>query len=211
MSELIEDIKEDIKREDLLIIWQKYSRWIMGGVLTFVLGASGFLYWQHHKETATIQTSIAYAKIMEALDPKSPEATVKALQELAEKSAAGYKILSGLTGAGLSSDPAQDLKQMSKDPKIEKAFQEMAQILGALADLDEANPRSVLDMLASFENSASPFRPLAREIMGYAMLRLGNSDTALNLFESLIHDQMAPQSIRGRSQAMVEYIRGNQR
>lgn len=208
MSELIEDIREDIKREDLINIWHRYGKIIMAGLAAVVIGASSFFYWQHHKQKVRLANAAAYEKIMAELDPEQPQRTIKLLQDLQTKGSAGYRLLANLLEAGLSNDPAIDLKKMAENPKIEKDFQDIARILAALADLDGANPRAILDMLSSFETSASPFRPLAREIMGYALMRLGNGETAKNLFESLIRDQTAPHSLRLRAQAMVDYIHG---
>lgn len=208
MSELIEDIKEDIKKEDLLKIWNQYGNMILGGIMAFVLGVSGFLYWQHRKEQTQLEIAKAYEGILQKRDPASPEAAIKALQDFALSATSGYKVLADFMAAGLLPDSVQAFKVLSGDQKIEKPFREMALILAGLADLDGANPRAVLDMLSPFENSASPLRPLAREIMGYAFIRLGNLDTALSLFESLIHDQTAPQGLRGRAEAMLHYIRG---
>jgi hypothetical protein len=208
MSELIEDIKEDIKREDLLKVWNQYGNWIIGGVFAFILVTSGILYWQHRKEQAKIETAQAYEAILQKFDARTPEPTIKALQEFSGHSTGGFKMLADFMAAGLLPDSVQALKALAEDSKIEKPFREMALVLAGMADLDGANPRAVLDMLSPFESSASPFRPLAREVMGYALIRLGNLDTAYTLFESLVHDQMASQSIRGRAEAMIQYIRG---
>lgn len=208
MSELIEDIQEDIKREDLITFWKKYGKIIVAFVLLFATAALSYTYWTFHQEQKKIEQAQAYEKLLLGIDPASPQDSLKELSDLARDGSPGYRLLAGLVAAGFSSDPALDLKNLSENPDIEKAFQEISLILSALADLDRSSPRAVLEMLAPFERSASSLRPLAREISGYAMLRLNNVDTALNLFQNLMHEQMATAAIRSRSQAMVSYIRG---
>jgi hypothetical protein len=208
MSELIEDIQEDIKREDLINFWKKYGKFIISAVVVFVLAVSGVLYWQHYKQEQKAKISLRFQEIISSLEPGSPEKTIKDLQEFSLNASSGYKILSQFSAAGLMPDIAQAFSDISNDKSIEKSFREIASLLSAISNLDGANPRVVLEMLASFESSGSPFRPLAREIVGYALMRLGNIDTAKSMFESLIRDQMASIGIRTRAESMLQYIRG---
>ena len=204
MSELIEDIRDDIKREDFIKIWQRYGKLIIGCSVSFIVVITAYLYWQHQKTQTKIANAMLYEKII--LNTSDPSVLTKSLQELSEKDSKGYHLLAELTKAGLSNDVAFDLKKISEDLKIEKDFRDISLVLSALADLDGPNPQAILHRLEPFMTSASPYKSLAQEIMGYAHMRLGHGEKAQKIFYTLTQDQTAPPSLKIRAKAMLDTL-----
>jgi hypothetical protein len=208
MSELIEDIKEDIKREDLLRLWRQYGNWLIMAIVAFVLGTSGFFYWQHRQEEKKRAQAQAFEVVLQGLDSHSKEASLKLLQDFSQSASGGYKMMAEFMAAGFSAQRVDALKKLSQESKQEKTFKDMALILSALNQLDGPDPREVLETLSVFEASASPFRPLAQELRAHAYLRGGESQKAFEIFKALAQDQLATEAIQNRSEAMIHFIQG---
>ena len=207
-NEFVEEIREDIRREDLMKFWATYGNYILGAIAALVLTTAGVLYWTHHQEQKKIEHASLYEKALEPLKSGDTEKTISLLTDLEKKAGDGYYSLIALKKASLEKDKGFAFRQVAQDQKVEKSFRDLALIMASLHDLDGKPSPSLTKELDSLKTSSSPFRPLAMEELALSLVKTGSGKEALDLLQNLTVDQVATPSLRARATALIEAIKG---
>mgnify|MGYP002782253090 FL=1 len=68
MNELIEEIKEDVRLDQLINFWKKYSNFIIGGLLTIILATIGYVVWGHVNHQKNQKYAAVYEEALRTSD-----------------------------------------------------------------------------------------------------------------------------------------------
>src|SRR5207248_1121739 len=86
---------EELRREQLLKLWERYGTYIIATAVLIIAGIGGFKYYEHYRIQAAEAAGARFAAATrEALDKKAE--TQKALEEVASSAPAGYSALARL-------------------------------------------------------------------------------------------------------------------
>lgn len=203
MTNLIDEIKEDLKREQLLKIWQTYHSAILGTLAVLIVGGAGYLYWDHRQDRLRLEATQAYEAAVTLPTEAEQE---KAFQSLSQ-GPKGYALLGAFEAAELAKDPASAYRAIAKENRHDKVFRDLATLKALLKDLPSKDPQALLEEVATLTKTATPWRESAYEIEAIVTLKMGQLEKALSLFERLAHSKKAPRGVRQRSQAMLDLVR----
>lgn len=85
MSPLIDDIQEELRREDFFNALKKQFPWIVGMVVLILMAAAGYTWMQWHKEKTLVHYEAVCDKALQKIAEKDDAGAEKLLQEVAEK------------------------------------------------------------------------------------------------------------------------------
>lgn len=204
MSEesLFREVDEEVRREEIENIWNKYGSWIMAlclGVILAVGGLKGWQYWQ--KQQAEAGGAAYFQAIKLATDGKTQEAE-KAFSAL-NSSHAGYGILASfkqagiMAGAGKVKDAISAYDKIAANKAVDPTLKQLAQIKAAYLLADTASVKDMQDRMAAFDNATSPWRNTARELLAVTAYRAGDYALADRKLNEILAD---PQSTSGAKQ-----------
>ena len=204
MSDIFREIDEELRRDNLLKLWSRYGRYIIGVAVFALVVAGGIVGWREHQLSERRAQSVRYASALNlARDGKEADA-LKVFGTIAHEGS-GYAVLAAFEQAALlakSGDQeaaAAAYDRIAATGQLDPNFRGLAVLLSVLQRMPVADPRTTIERLAPLTASGNAWRPSAIELTALAKLKAGDKSSALSLFKSLTDDASTPQSLRARA------------
>ena len=99
MSELFDEVDEEVRREQLQKLWEKYSIYIIAVALLVVAAVGGWRGYQYLQEKKAAEAGDAFNKAIELSDQGKHSEAEAAFNDLAAKAPAGYRMLARFRAA----------------------------------------------------------------------------------------------------------------
>ncbi len=208
MSDIFNEVDEEIRREKLKQLWDRYQVLIVGGALLLVLavgGWRGYEWWQA-KQAAEAGGAFQAAMTLSA-EGKHAEAEA-AFGKVAEKGAAGYRDLARLQAAGelAQRDPTAAVAAydaLAADTRMSETMRDLAAVRAGFLLVDTASYEDMRKRLEPAAAPARPFRNSAREMLALSALRANDTATARKWFDQIVTDLAAPAGLRQRIEMLM--------
>jgi hypothetical protein len=207
VADIFQEVDEEVRRERLKRLWDRYGILIIALAVLLVLGVAGYRGYQYW---IIQQAQAASAQFEQAatLSEQGKQAEAQAaFAKIAGEAPAGYRTLARLRAAAELSktDPKAAVgayDAIAADGAVGQGFQDAAALRAGLllvdtAPLDEMRRR--LDLLAE---PSRPFRHSAREILTLSAWRNGDAAAAKKYIEQVSNDAETPQGIRSRVEVL---------
>lgn len=209
MSDIFQEVEEDVRREKYEELWKKYGSWIITGAVVFVASVAGYQAWQAYDRSARISDSEAFIAALEKAEKGSEPDAAAAFEELSKTAGSGYSVLASFQRAALLTqsgdiDGAHAVyDELSEDSSIGRDFRELAVIKSSFLKADLLSFEEMTARVGPIVDTKSQWRYSARELLAYAALRANKLDEALAAYESLSTDVDAPVDVRARAVEML--------
>jgi hypothetical protein len=210
---LLREIDEELQQEKYSELWNKYGKFFIAVVVVVVIGVGGYQGWRSYDLSNRQQQSTRFATAMNAI-AEQPEEARKTFAKMADDVSGGYALMAQFQNAGLLAKSGDRIAataayaKISSDTSIDAIYKDLAIILGALNDLDQADPATLTETLAPLRATENPWRHSATELTALVALRAGDKKTAGELLTSLSKDATAPNSMKARVSEIVSQIGG---
>jgi hypothetical protein len=207
VSELFDEIDEDVRRDQLKKLWEKYSVVIIAGAILIIASVGGWRGYQYVEAKKAAEAGAAFDKAVELSDAnKHPEAE-KAFADLAAKAPFGYRVLSRLRLAAemANRDPqaaAKMFDEIAADRSVGAADQDMARIRAAQLLLESASYPNMKERLEASAAPEATFRHTARELLALSAWRANDTAAARQWLDMIANDGQTPPSMRSRAEAL---------
>ena len=207
MSELFDEVDEEVRREQLKKLWDKYSIYFIALMVLIVAAVGGWRGYQYLEAQKAAEAGAAFEKAAELSEQAKHAAAEAAFTDLAAKAPSGYRILARLRAAAEAAarDPKAGAKMyddIAADHSVGGEWQELAKIRAAGLLLDSA---SYADMQQRLEPSAAPksvFRHSAREMLALSAWRNNDMTAARKWLDAIGEDGETPPGLRSRAEAL---------
>ncbi|QQO12161.1 tetratricopeptide repeat protein [Bradyrhizobium diazoefficiens] len=207
MSELFDEVDEEVRREQLKKLWDKYSIYFIALMVLIVAAVGGWRGYQYLEAKKAAEAGAAFDKAAELSDQNKHAEAEAAFTELAAKAPSGYRTLARLRAAAeaASRDPKAAAKMyddIAVDRSVDGEWQDLAKIRAAGLLLDTA---SYADMQQRLEASATPnstFRHSAREMLALSAWRNNDATAARKWLDVIAEDGETPPGLRSRAEAL---------
>ena len=207
MSELFDEVDEEIRREQLKRLWDKYSIYIIALALLIIAAVGGWRGYQYLEAKKAAEAGEAFNRAIELSEQGKHEEAEKAFADLAAKAPYGYSLLSRFRAAGevANRDPkaaAKMFDELAADSSVGAEQQELARIRAAGLLVDSA---TYPDMKQRLERDTVPeatFRHTARELLALSAFRANDTTAARLWLDQISADAETPPSLRSRAEAL---------
>ena len=207
MSEIFDEVDEDVRRDQLKKLWDQYSIYIIAGALLIIAAVGGWRGYQYLEAQKAAEAGAAFDKAVELSEASKHDEAEKAFADLATKAPSGYRMLARLRAAAeaASRDPQAAAKLydgIAADRSVGVAEQDLARIRAAGLLVDTS---TYPDMLQRLEPSTGPeatFRHTARELLALSAWRTGDTAAARKWLDLIANDAETPPSLRSRAEAL---------
>jgi hypothetical protein len=207
VSELFDEVDEDVRRDQLKKIWDRYSIYIIAGAVLVVAAVGGWRGYQYVEAQRAAEAGVAFDRAVDLSEQNKHAEAEAAFETLAAKAPSGYRMLARLRAAAevASRDPQAAAKlydDISADRSIGTSEQELAKVRAAGLLVDTAN---YPDMLARLEPAAAPagiFRHTARELLALSAWRANDTTAARRWLDLIANDADTPPGLRSRAEAL---------
>ncbi len=207
MSELFDEVSEDVRRDQLKKLWDRYSFLIVGAALLIIAAVAGWRGYEYLEAKKAAAAGASFDKAMELSEQNKHSEAEAAFNSLAATAPSGYRMLARLRAAAevAARDPQAAVKtydEIATDRSAEALVQELAKIRAASLIVDTA---SYSDMLQRLEPETAPeaaFRHTARELLALSAYRANDTTAARKWLDLIANDAETPPGLRSRTEAM---------
>ncbi len=207
MSELFDEVDEEVRRDQLKKLWDKYSIFIIAGALLIIAGVGGWRGYQYFEAKKAAEAGAAFDKAVELSEANKHTEAEVAFNDLAAKAPSGYRMLARLRAAAevASHDPKAAAKlydDIAADRSIGTEQQDLAKVRAAGLLVDSAAYSEMLQRLESSTGPQATFRHTARELLALSAWRANDTAAARKWLDLIANDGETPPSLRSRAEAL---------
>jgi hypothetical protein len=209
---LAREVDEELRREQLLKLWEKYGTYVVAAVALIIIGVGGFKYYDHRRAVAAETAGARFAAAARDAARNKPAEAQKALEEIAAASPAGYAALARLRlagaerAAGKTAEAAAAYEAVAKERGIDPLLADYARLQAAMLRLDGASWTDMQNRLNDLAADSNPWRFSARELLALAAHKAGKTSEARQEFQKLLGDRNTPPSISERARVMMAML-----
>lgn len=204
MSDVFREVDEDLRRERLKQVWNRYSILLIGAAVLVVVLVAIFVWLDSRRESAAeLQGDRYYAAL--DLAKTDPVAGAAAFAAITADGEGGYPALAALSAASALAE-AGDIDgavaafdRMAADTTVDAALRDVARMRAGMLLVDTAPLEDVQARLEPLSVEGASYRNLALEFMAVAALRVGDLDKAIGWLTSIAGDANVSQSALDRA------------
>jgi len=211
VSDIFQEVDEEVRRERLLKLWERYQNYVIAGIVLILIGVAGWRAydWWEAKKAAEAGTAFE-AAVMLAETGKHAEAEA-AFAKTSVEGTSGYRSLARLRQAA---ELAQtDIKaaiaayeKIAADGSVGSDLQDLAGLRAAALLLDAGSFNDARKELDPLAGERRPYRHNARELLALAAWRAGDIPAAKHWFDIIATDIMTPADIRTRVEMLAALV-----
>jgi hypothetical protein len=206
------EIDEELRREQLLKLWEKYGTHLVAAAVLVVLGVLAFKYYEQRRLAAAEAAGDRFAMAARATAQDKAADAHKSLQEIAASGPASYAVLARLRlaaadrEAGKTEQALQAFESIASQSGVDALLADYARLQAAMLRLDAAGWTEMQNRLNPLVADGNTWRFSARELLALAAQKAGRSEDARSEFQKLAGDRDAPPSIGERARVMLAML-----
>ena len=209
---LAREIDEELRREQLLKLWEQYGTYVIVAAVLIIAGIGGYKYYEHRRATAA---EAAGAKLA------SPRARRRRTRRPRRRRRwrtsprprpptmacwRGLRLAAAEREAGKTAEAAAAYEAIAKGSGVDALLADYAQLQAAMLRLDSANWTDMQNRLNALAADGNAWRFSARELLGLAAQKAGKLDEARTEYQRLLSDRGTPPSIAERARIMLAML-----
>jgi hypothetical protein len=212
VSDIFREIDEELRRDNLLKLWQRYGRYVIGVVIAALLIAGGIVAWRNHQLSERQAQSVRYEAGLALLRQGKEADAAKVFASVGGESG-GYAQLALFEAADLAAKSGDvkgaiaDYDKLAGASDVDPELRDVATLLSVMNGFADSDPQRVIDRLKPFTENGNPWRSTALELTAAAKLKAGDKATALDIYQKLADDLTAPEGVRARAAEMAAVLK----
>jgi hypothetical protein len=207
VSELFDEVDEEVRREQLKKLWDRYSIYVIAGAVLIVAAVGGWRGYQYLEAKKAAEAGAAFDTAIELVDQNKHTEAEAAFDKLAATAPSGYRMLARLRAAAeaASRDPQAGAKlydEIAADRSVGTEQQDLARIRAAGLLLDAETYPNMLQRLEVATKPNATFRHTARELLALSAWRANDTAAARQWLDMIASDGETPSAMRQRAEAL---------
>jgi len=213
LSDIFREVDEEVRREQLMKLWQRYGALIIAVCVVVIAAVGGWraYEWWEGKKAAE------WGSVFQNAATLSAEGNTKDAEEAFAKIAAdapsGYRVLARFRAAAeLSQDkPADAVKaydELAADGSLNQTLKDLGAVRAAMLLVDTAPLAEMEKRLAPLTEPGRTFRASARELLALSAWHNKDVTAARKYLDMMAADAETPAGARARAEVLSALIAG---
>lgn len=211
MADIFHEVDEEVRRDQLKKLWDRYSLYIVAAAVLIVAVIGAWRAYEYYTaKQAAAAGSQFEAAVTLAEQGKNAEAQA-AFDKVAAEAPGGYRLLARFRAASAlaQSKPADAVKAydtIAADTSAGQTFQDLAVLRAGLLLVDSAPLADLRRRLDPITEPGRTFRHTAREILALSAWRNHDSAAARHYIDMIAADGETPPGARARIDVLSALI-----
>jgi hypothetical protein len=207
VSELFDEVDEEVRRDQLKKLWDRYSIHLIAGALVIIAAVGGWRGYQYLEAQKAAEAGTAFEKAVELSEQNKHAEAEAAFTELAAKAPSGYRALARLRAAAeLATRDLQgavkSYDDIAADRSVATTERDVAKVRAAALLLETTTYPNMLARLESATAPGGTFRHTARELLALSAWRANDAAATRQWLDMIANDGETPPSLRSRAEAL---------
>jgi hypothetical protein len=211
VADIFQEVDEEVRRERLKKLWERYGYVIIALCVLIVAGIGGwrgYEYWQAKKAG---ESGVAYEQAIQLAQAGKHKEADAAFARIAAGGTAGYRVLARLREAAelaqtdhKAAVAAYDA--LAADQNAGQVIEDLAAARAGLLLVDSAPYAEMQKRLEPLTASGRTFRHTARELLALSAWKSGDLAAARKWTDMIMTDPETPGGTRSRAQILSDLI-----
>jgi hypothetical protein len=211
VTDIFQEVDEEVRREKLKKVWQRYGNYIIAGCLLLVVGVAGWRGYDWLEAKRAAESGAAFEQAVTLAETGKPQEAEAAFAKLANDGTAGYRVLSRLREAAelAQSDPKAAIKaydEIAADRSAGQVMQDLAALRAGFLLADQTPYADMRGRLEPLTGAGRAFRYSARELLALSAWTHGDVNAARQWTDAIIGDPQTPPGARSRAEVLAQLI-----
>ena len=208
----IQEVNEDVKNDNLKVLWNKYGLFIILFVVIAVTAAVSFETIKGWRDAKYQQQTENYLSALQASE--NYENSLKALEKIAAANQGIYSDLARIQIAtilfeqGKNSEAEVMLQTIADNDELNPRIRNLAALKLATYKIDTAPRAEIETLLKPVIDADNSWSPLATDLLAMVAIRDGDTETARSLYTSLLESGNISDNFKSRIQDMLSTLNG---
>jgi hypothetical protein len=207
VSELFDEVDEEVRRDQLKKLWDQYSIYIIALAILIIAAVGGWRGYQYLEAKKAAEAGAAFDKATELAEQNKHTEAEAAFVDLAAKAPYGYRVLSRLRAAAevaVRDKPAaaKMFDDIAADSSVGASERDAARIRAAQLLLETTTYPNMVQRLEPATAPGATFRHTARELLALSAWRANDPTAARKWLDMIANDGDTPPGLRSRAEAL---------
>ena len=211
MTDIFQEVDEEVRREQLKKLWERYGGYFIAACIVVVIGIGawrGYEWWQA-KQAA--QSGAAFEQAVRLAESGKHQEAAAAFSKLAADGTPGYRILARLREAAELAPTDRQAAvaaydAIAADNRAGPVVQDLAAVRAGFLLVDTAPYSEILRKLEPAAGADRAFRHSARELLALSAWKSGDMSATRRWTETIMSDPQTPSGARSRAEMLSELI-----
>ncbi|HML08093.1 MAG TPA: tetratricopeptide repeat protein [Xanthobacteraceae bacterium] len=211
MTDIFQEVDEEVRREQLKKLWERYGSYIIAACLLVIVAVGawrGYEWWETKKAA---EAGAAFEQAVTLAESGKQQEAEAAFAKLAVDGSAGYRVLARLREAAelartdrKAAVNAYD--EIAADRSVGQVIQDLAALRAAFLLVDSASYADMRGRLEPQTGSERTFRHSARELLALSAWKQGDVGAARQWTDMIMTDPQTPSGTRSRAEILSELV-----
>jgi hypothetical protein len=211
VSDIFNEIDEEVRRERLKKLWERYGHFVVVAAVVLVMGIGGWRGYEWWGARKAAEAGVAFEAATVLSDQGKHAEAETAFAKLAVEGNAGYRTLARFREASelAKRDAKAAVKlydELAADRGIGQVMQDLAAVRAAFLLVDNASVDELRHRLEAPSEPRRAFRHTAREVLALGAWRAGNATEARRWFDMILTDADTPSGTRSRIEILMALV-----
>ena len=203
MSDVFDEVNDDLRREKLNQFWKENGNWIIGGAIAAIVLTAALTFWRQWEYRHNTVATAELTRLATASD-------LSKLESFAKIGGKNHAMIAKFIAAGTHAargekDQAVALyDEIGKTFALDKTWRDLARVLSIGQRLDSDDPEKLKKELDGLSDDKSAWRYTAREFEALIATRQGHMQEAVDALTKITGDPQAPDDARTRASTLRE-------
>ena len=192
MADIFDEVSEELKNDQLIKTWKKYSKLIIAAVVLLVISLISYQAYKNWNKKKIEAIATEYFEAIESLENKNYIKSKKLFLKNSENHEGGYKMLSlfGLAESNFKNNRIDEMilnyKTIYDDESIDIYYRNLSRILSVLKN-NSASFNEQMVLLEPIINSPSKLQILAAELKVILLIKFNKIKEAKKAINNLLN------------------------
>ncbi|BBE71281.1 tetratricopeptide repeat protein [Oharaeibacter diazotrophicus] len=213
MTDIFDEVGEDLRRDRLTKLWKSYSGVVIGVAVLIVAGTAAWRGWEYYTERQAAAAGDAFRAALASAKDEDHGAVAEALTAFASDAPKDYRALALMRAAaerlaaGETDNALAAFETISKDAAVPQEIRDVAALRAAMVAVDRDDLAAIKARVAPYDNDVSPWRFSARELVALAAVKAEAWDEARAALAKIDNDPQTPQDVSSRAGILSGIVR----
>ena len=211
MSDIFQEVDEEVRRDQLQKLWERYHNYIVAGIFLILAGVAGWRGYEWWEAKQAAETGAAFEVALNLSEEGKHADAEAAFAKIAADGSASYRNFARVRYAAeiAQRDPKAAIvayEKIADDRSVGPALQDLAGLRAGSLLIDEAAFNEARARLEPLATEGRPYRHTARELLALSAWRSGDAAAAKRWFDLVMTDIQTPPGTRARIEMLIALV-----
>lgn len=208
MADIFREVDEEVRREKLKQLWDRYAPLIVAVAFLIVAGIGGWRAYQWWEAKQAAEAGATFEAAVSLVSEGKHAEAEAAFARIGKEGSSGYRVLARFRQAAEVARTDRDAAvkaydALASDSAVSAVLQDLARVRAAMLLIDTASLEEIRNRIEPVTASGRAFRHTARELMAFAAWRVGDAAATKRWYEMIVTDPETPQGTRTRTEMLM--------